>query len=111
LLSDGGGAKARIRRGVMAAFTGLNIVRRRIPSRSDWRFFNGDVYLRRMRSLAAFSGDFAYAVMAAAPTKDFRGDELAGSRGGGDLWTVWWLGPAGVSLSLMESELCHFFPT
>jgi hypothetical protein len=60
------GASATNRRGVMAAaLTGLNTARRRIPSRNDCRFFSGDVYLRRIRSLAALSGDLAKAGPAA----------------------------------------------
>ncbi len=65
-----GGAKATRRRGVIAAaaLTGLNMGRRRMPSRSDWRFLSGDVvYLRRIRSLAAFSGDLAKEAGAAPP--------------------------------------------
>jgi hypothetical protein len=51
-----------------AVLTGLNMGRRRMPSRSDCRFLSGDVvYLRRMRSLAAFSGDLAKA--GAAPAR------------------------------------------
>jgi hypothetical protein len=55
------GASATNRRGVIAvaALTGLNTARRRMPSRNDCRFFNGEVYLRRIRSLAALSGDLA----------------------------------------------------